>query len=205
MAINPYTIGITGASGSGKSYFTKKIKDSLDNRVLSLSQDNYYKDRSEIPLEQRADINYDHPSAIDFDLLKRHLIKLKNGDSIEVPLYDFTVHTRRPQYKTCRPADIILLEGILIFSDQQLHSLVDFKIFVDTPLDISLVRRLLRDITERGRSVESVIHQYLTTVRPMYLKYVLPGKKIADFVVVGEGTMENSLSAVLQVISNNGF
>jgi uridine kinase len=203
MAINPFTIGIAGASGSGKSYFTKKIKESLNNRVLCLSQDDYYEDRSQIPLEQREVINYDHPNAIDFDLLRRHLIRLKNGDSIEMPLYDFTVHTRRLQHKTCRPADIILLEGILIFSNKRLHSLIDFKIFVDTPLDICLARRLKRDITERGRSIDSVIDQYLTTVRPMYLKYVLPGKKIADFVVVGEGTMEKSLSSVLRVISND--
>jgi uridine kinase len=204
MTPKPYTIGIAGPSGSGKSYFAAKIAETLRSRVLRLSMDDYYRDRSDIPLAQRGTINYDHPDAIDFDLLVNHVMELQKGCSINKPIYDFTVHTRRPKREKCLPADIILLDGILLFTEKRLHSLIDFKIYVDTPPDISLIRRIRRDTRERGRSVESVIRQYLATVRPMYLRYVLPGKKIANFVVVGEGSMQASLSHVIDTVSNDG-
>ena len=191
-------VGIAGASGSGKSFFAQKLRNALRNRnVLILSQDFYYKDRSSIPLEERAHINYDHPNAIDFDLLAEHLRQLKSGKAIRHPQYDFTVHNRKKEWVEAGPADVVLLDGILIYVPESLHSLIDFKVFIDTPMDVCFIRRLQRDTRERGRTMASVIEQYLKTVRPMYLKYVLPSKKVADLVIVGEGTMEASARYVL--------
>ncbi len=194
-------IGIAGASGSGKSFFAEKIKGALsDKRVLVLSQDFYYKERSDTALKDREHINYDHPGAIDFDLLIEHLKVLKKKKSILHPVYDFAVHNRKKEWVPAGPADIVLLDGILIYAVQALHSILDYKIYIDTPMDICFIRRLQRDTTIRGRTVDSVINQYLKTVRPMFLEFVLPGKKVADLVIIGQGSMNASLQHVLHEI-----
>ena len=194
-------VGIAGASGSGKSFFADKLKSALpDKKVLVLSQDFYYKERSDMALEDREHINYDHPGAIDFDLLIEHLKALKQKKSILHPLYDFAVHNRQKEWVPAGPADVVLLDGILIYAVEALHSILDYKIYIDTPMDICFIRRLQRDTTVRGRTVDSVINQYLKTVRPMFLEFVLPGKKIANVVIVGQGSMNTSLQYVLREI-----
>lgn len=195
-----YIIGIAGASGSGKTFISEKISSALGKRVVALSQDFYYKDQTEKSLEQRKGVNYDHPDAVDFDLLVRHLKTLKQGGSVMHPLYDFQVHNRRKTSEIVESAPVILIEGILIYAVPALSSLIDFKVFVDTPADICFIRRLQRDLQERGRSLESVIEQYLATVRPMFVKYVMPSKKQADLVVVGQGDMEPALRYVLKTL-----
>ena len=199
-----YVIGIAGASGSGKSFFAERIRSSLPAEdVLILSQDYYYKDRSDISLEQRHSINYDHPDAIDFSLLISHLQALKQGRGIEHPLYDFTLHNRKDENIKVAPARIVLVDGILIYAMPEICRWIDLKVYVDTPPDICFIRRLQRDTRERGRSEESVISQYLATVRPMFIKFVLPSKKLADLVVVGQGDMEPGLRYVLKALSQS--
>lgn len=194
-------VGIAGASGSGKSFFADKLKKAMPGkRVLVLSQDYYYRERSDTALKDREQINYDHPGAIDFDLLIEHLNILKQQKTILHPVYDFAVHNRKKEWVPAGPADIVLLDGILIYAVQALHTILDYKIYIDTPLDICFIRRLQRDTTVRGRTVDSVISQYLKTVRPMFLEFVLPGKKIADVVIVGQGSMNASLQHVLHEI-----
>ncbi len=196
-----YVIGIAGPSGSGKSFFAERIRAALPAKdVLILSQDYYYKDRSEISLEQRQTINYDHPEAIDFALLISHLQALKQGLRIEHPLYDFAMHNRKRERMPAGPARVVIVDGILLYAVPDLCRWIDFKVYIDTPLDICFIRRLQRDRRERGRSEESVIDQYLTTVRPMFAKFVLPGKKLADLVVVGLGDMEPGLRYVLKTL-----
>jgi uridine kinase len=197
-----YLIGIAGASGSGKSYFAKKLQESLaPKKVFVLSQDFYYKDNSEIPLEERARINYDHPEAIDFDLLQKHLLRLKKGKSIKHPLYNFKIHNREEESVPAGPVDIVLLDGILIYAVANLMDLFDYKVYIDTPMDICFIRRMQRDTLERGRTIESVIHQYINTVRPMFLKFVLPSMNQADMVIKGQGDVIEKVNQVIEQIT----
>lgn len=194
-------VGITGGSGSGKSTVANLIAAKLSpNDVVIIEQDWYYKDRSSIPLEKRESINYDHPSAFETELLIGHVKKLKNNLSIKRPVYDFTTHTRKKETKTIYPAKVIILGGILVLENKDLRNLMDLKIFVDGDPDVRFVRRLQRDIKERGRSVESVIKQYLETVRPMHLKFVEKSKKYADLVVSGEGNKQRIVEAIMPQI-----
>ena len=176
-------IGICGGSGSGKTTVAHMILDAVRDRVIFIQHDHYYKDLSHLPLEDRHRLNFDHPDALDTELLVQHVRQLKSGQPVERPIYDFTVHTRRPETLRIEPKPAILLEGILIFEDALLRSLMDIKIFVDTDADLRFIRRLQRDITERGRTVESVVHQYLETVRPMHLEFVEPSKRYADLII----------------------
>lgn len=191
-------IGVAGASGSGKSYFANALRNSLECSSLILSQDDYYKDRSDISLKERELINYDHPDSLDFDLLVEHLQRLKKRQAIEHPLYDFSVHNRKKQRARIEPADVIIVDGILLYAVKKCRDLFDVKVFVDTPLDLCFVRRLQRDIQERGRSAESVISQYLATVRPMYLQFVQPTIYRADLVVAGVGAMSDDVQHVIE-------
>lgn len=194
-------VGVAGASGSGKSFFSHLLQSKLnDCRTLILSQDDYYKDHSHIPIAQRTRMNYDHPDAIDFDLLVEQLAALKAGKAIQHPLYDFTVHNRKSETRSAGPADVVIMDGILIYVPQKCRDLFDFKVFVDTPPDICLVRRLRRDVEERGRTMESVLQQYLNTVRPMYKKYVAPTRGFADFIVRGVGDMQDDVARVRNAI-----
>jgi len=198
---NAVLIGIAGASGSGKSYLADYIKTHLTGlSCVLLSQDHYYRDRSDLPLEHRRLINYDHPEAIEFSLLIEHLHRLRDRLAIEHPLYDFSVHNRKKVTSRIEPADVIIVDGILIFSVPEMLPLFNLKIFVETPVDICFIRRLQRDIAERGRTAESVIQQYEKTVRPMFLQYVHPSRRQAAMLLTGEGTDEIKNRTILERI-----
>lgn len=177
-------IGIAGGTGSGKTLVAQTIHEKLGNQnVLMIQQDSYYKDLGHIPSEERIKVNFDHPDAFDRGLLKEHLERLLSGEVIYQPVYDFTKHLRSGETKRIESKSIIVLEGILILEDPDLRNMMDIKIFIDTDQDIRFIRRLKRDLEERGRSVESVIWQYLESVRPMHLEFVEPSKKYADIII----------------------
>ena len=176
-------IGIAGGTGSGKTTLMKNIIDSYADQVTVLSHDNYYKRRDELTYEQRCLINYDEPDALETDLMAAHLDELRHGRAIDCPVYDFTQHNRSNDTVRIVPKSVIIVEGILIFENQPLRDLMDIKIFVDTDADVRLCRRIKRDVNKRGRTLESVLTQYQTTVKPMHEKYVEPSKKFADIVV----------------------
>ena len=177
-------IGIAGPSGSGKSLMASTIVSELGSeQVIVISEDSYYKDLGDMTLDARKSVNFDHPDAFDHALLCEHLLGLREGRSVDIPQYDHSTHSRLSQTKTVGGHSIIVLEGILLFVDSKLRDLMDTRIYIDTPLDICLVRRLERDVTIRGRSVESVLRQYQSTVRPMYLQFIEPSKRYADIMV----------------------
>lgn len=180
----PVIIGITGGTGSGKSTIARAIFESIQEKNASIiEQDCYYKDQSHLPPEERVKVNYDHPFAFDTELLISHLEKLLNWQRIEKPQYDFTVHNRRKETITIEPKDIIIVEGILVLDSLRMRELMDIKIFVDTDADVRIVRRIERDLEERGRTLDSVITQYLGIVRPMHLEFVEPTKRYADIII----------------------
>lgn len=184
---SPLIIGIAGGSGSGKTTVAQTILQRVGpDQIAFLQHDQYYKDLSGLPPAQRAAINFDHPNSLETSLLVEHIGQLKQDHSVEVPIYNFATHSRTNQTFTVNPRRVVLVEGILIFTELVLRDLFDVKIFVDTDSDLRFIRRLQRDIAERGRSTESVIHQYLTTVRPMHLEFVEPSKRYAD-VIIPEG------------------
>lgn len=181
---NTIIIGISGASASGKSLLANTIVNELgSDQVVVISEDSYYKDHSNLPFEERAKINYDHPDSIDHELLKLHLSQLQQGLSVEVPIYNHALHVRAKETRTIGNHAIIVLEGILLFVEKSLRELMDIRIFMETALDICLIRRLKRDIKERQRSLDSVLKQYEETVRPMYLQFIDPSKRYADLIV----------------------
>ena len=180
-------IGICGGTGSGKTTVANRILESVNaSDVAFIQQDSYYRNLKDLPLDYRQAVNFDHPDALDNDLLVHHIRKLKAGGSVELPLYDFKTHTRLNETLLIEPKPIVIIEGILIFVDPRLLEQMDIKVFVDTPDDIRFIRRLRRDIAERGRTVDSVIEQYLKTVRPMHMQFVEPSKRYAD-VIIPEG------------------
>ncbi len=180
----PILIGITGGTGSGKSTVAMEIFGSLpEKNIVIIEQDSYYKDQSHLLLEERVKTNYDHPFAFDNNLLIEHLTALMNGQPIEKPIYDFEEHTRRKETIAVFPKDIIILEGILILDDERIRNLLDIKIFVDTDSDVRIIRRITRDIKERGRTLDSVIEQYMTTVRPAHMQFIEPSKRYADIII----------------------
>lgn len=181
----PIVIGIAGGSGSGKTTIAHEIYERLhqDDHMLILTQDSYYKNNDDLSMEERQKINYDHPDAFDMPLLTKQLKQLMNRQAVEMPVYDFTAHTRSKETIHTEPADIIILEGILVLSDKELRDLMSIKIFVDTDDDIRFIRRLERDTQERGRTMDSVITQYLATVKPMYHQFLEPTKRYADIIV----------------------
>lgn len=181
---NLIIIGISGASASGKSLLANTIVNELgSDQVVIISEDAYYKDHSSLPFEERAKVNYDHPDAFDHDLLHRHLLDLQQGKTVEVPIYNHSLHIREKETKTIGKHSIIVLEGIMLFVETKLRELMDIRIFMETALDICLIRRLKRDMKERGRSLDSVLKQYDETVRPMYLQFIDPSKRYADLIV----------------------
>ncbi len=184
----PLVIGIAGGSGSGKTTVAQEILKRVgSDRIAYLQHDSYYKDLAKLPPELRVSgKNFDHPHSLETELLIKHVVALKNREPVEVPMYDFTTDSRTPQTFTVKPQDVIIVEGILIFVEAKLRKLFDVKLFVDTDSDIRFIRRLKRDITERGRTTESVIEQYLATARPMHLEFVEPSKRYAD-VIIPEG------------------
>ncbi len=184
MGRKPIVIGIAGGSGSGKTSVTKAIYEQFKGHsILLLEQDFYYKDQSVLPMEQRLRTNYDHPLAFDNELLLMHLQQLLQYKSIDKPVYDYKLHTRSDAYIYVEPKDVVILEGILVLEDERLRNLMDIKLFVDTDADIRIIRRMLRDIKERGRSLDSVIEQYVSVVRPMHNQFIEPTKRYADIIV----------------------
>ena len=180
----PILIGITGGSGSGKSTLVNELyEDFGGENIAMVQQDAYYKDQSHLTMDERTKTNYDHPRAFDNTLLVEHLKALKEGKAIQKPIYDFTIHNRAKETELVEPKEIIIVEGILILEDERIRDLLDIKIFVDTDADVRIIRRLLRDVEERGRTVESVVDQYLTVVRPMHTQFTEPTKKYADIII----------------------
>lgn len=201
-------IGVAGASGSGKSLLANTIVKALGSkRVLLISEDHYYKNAKGMSMEEKAEINYDHPNAFDHELMKNHLNCLINGQSIEMPVYDHSLHERSDEVIHVDPnKDIIVIEGILLFVDVALRQMMDIRIFMDTPLDICFIRRLLRDVKERDRSIDSVIKQYQTTVRPMFLQFIEPSKEHANIIVPHGGKNRiaiDMIQAKLKELLNN--
>jgi uridine kinase len=180
-------IGISGGTGSGKTTVANRILESVSaSEVVFIQQDSYYRNLEDLPLDYRQIANFDHPDALDNDLLIDHIRKLRAGEAIDLPLYDFRTNSRLNETRRVEPKPIVIVEGILIFADARLLEQMDIKVFVDTPDDIRFIRRLRRDVAERGRTVESVIEQYLVTVRPMHMQFVEPSKRQAD-VIIPEG------------------
>ncbi len=180
-------IGISGGTGSGKTTVANRILETVKaSEVVFIQQDSYYRNLKDLPLDYRHVANFDHPDALDNDLLVNHIRKLRAGESVELPIYDFRTHTRANETRSVEPRPIVIVEGILIFADPRLLEQMDIKVFVDTPDDIRFIRRLRRDIDERGRTLESVIEQYVGTVRPMHIQFVEPSKRYAD-VIIPEG------------------
>jgi uridine kinase len=176
-------IGIAGGTGSGKTTVAYNIKEKIGEDILILDMDSYYKDNSNIPFEERLKINYDHPDAFDIPLLKSHIESLLKGEVVKKPIYSFVEYTRLKDYEEIKPKRIIILEGIFALFFEELRKLMDIKIYVDTDADIRLIRRLLRDIKERGRTIDSVIKQYTEVVRPMHIQFVEPTKRFADIII----------------------
>jgi len=194
----PLVIGIAGGSGSGKTTVANVVLQRVgSHRIVYLPHDAYYRDLKDLPRIQRVQVNFDHPDSLETELLIRHIQQLRNWQAIDLPIYDFTTHTRTDRMLRVEPQRVILVEGILIFGEPILRSLFDVKIFVDTDADIRFIRRLERDISERGRTTESVIHQYLTTVRPMHLEFVEPSKRYADVIIPEGGLNTVALDMVI--------
>ena len=200
---NPILIGISGGTGSGKSTVTKEIFKSItDKNVAVIEQDSYYKDQSDMSFEERVKTNYDHPFAFDNQLLIKHLKQLMKSEPIEKPIYDFENHNRKKETYHVEPRHIIILEGILILYDEELRDLLDIKIFVDTDSDVRVIRRILRDIKERGRTLDSVIMQYMNTVRPAHLQFVEPTKRYADIIIPEGGHNKVAIDIIVAKVNN---
>jgi len=196
--VAPVVIGIAGGSGSGKTTVVRRLMTSLgDDQVSVLEHDRYYRDRSDLRLEERAALNYDHPDSLETDLLVQHVEALRTGQAVEAPQYDFARHNRLEARDTIHPRAAVIVEGILIFADKALRSLMDVKVFVDADDDTRFIRRLQRDISERGRTVASVIDQYLATVKPMHLEFVEPSKRYADIIVPQGGHNDVAIEMLL--------
>ena len=181
--MNCTVIGIAGGTGSGKSTFTNRLKQRFGDRITVIYHDSYYRAHDELPLEERSHLNYDHPDSLETDLLIRHIRDLKDGKPVRVPVYDFTVHNRKPETEEVLPSSVIVIEGILALQDPELRSLMDIKVFVDADADERILRRVVRDVEERGRDIKGIISQYLDTVKPMHYIYVEPTKYLADIVI----------------------
>jgi uridine kinase len=180
----PFVIGVAGGTGSGKTTVSRRIQEAVNiNHIAYIQHDNYYRDQGQLSMDQRVRTNYDHPNSLETELLVQHLLSLRAGQAIDMPMYDFSLHTRSTQTQRVEPAPIILIEGILIFVEKELRELMDVRVFVDTDADIRFIRRLRRDMNERGRSLDSVVQQYMGTVRPMHMEFVEPSKRYADIIV----------------------
>lgn len=195
--MKPFLIGIAGGTGSGKTTVARRIYDSLHlDSAVFIDHDAYYRELGHLPLEQRAAINFDHPDSLDNDLLVQHLESLLAGQAVDKPVYDFARHTRAAETVRVHPRDIILVDGILLFAEPRLREMFDLRIFVDTDADVRFIRRMRRDLEERGRTLDSVIEQYLTTVRPMHYEFVEPSKRYADVIIPRGGQNRAGIDVV---------
>lgn len=200
-------IGIAGGTGSGKSTFTNRLRDRFGDDITVIYHDNYYKRHDDLPFEERKKLNYDHPDSLETDLLIEHLKLLKNGQSVECPVYDYTVHNRSDKTITIRPRKIILIEGILLLADARLRELLDIKIYVEADADERILRRIVRDVKERGRDLDNIVEQYLTTVKPMHYLYVEPTRATADIVInsgMNDVAFDIVQSKILLLLQNPG-
>ena len=196
--MRPVVIGIAGGTGSGKTTVARAIYDKVgSDRIEWISHDSYYRNFEGLTTEERHHINFDHPDSLETELLARHLDVLIKGSAVEVPIYDFTTHSRKPETLRVEPRKVVIVEGILVLAEPELRKRIDIKLFVDTPADIRFVRRLMRDIKSRGRSVESVIEQYVTTVRPMHEEFVEPSKRHADLIIPEGGENLVAIDAII--------
>ena len=199
----PVIIGIAGGTGSGKTTVAQTIYDRVGrDRIEWISHDSYYRNFDGLSAEERHHINFDHPDSLESELLVRHLDVLTKGSSVEVPMYDFTTHSRRTETQRVEPRRVLIVEGILILAEPEVRKRIDIKLFVDTPADIRFVRRLMRDIRTRGRSLESVIEQYITTVRPMHEEFVEPSKRYADLIIPEGGENQVALDAIISRVES---
>lgn len=197
----PIVIGVAGGSGSGKTTVVRRIVESLgDEHVTVLEHDRYYRDRPDLRLEERAALNYDHPDSLETDLMVTHVQALREGRQVDIPVYDFARYARRQATETVSPRLAVIVEGILIYADPPLRNLIDVKVFVDTDDDIRFIRRLKRDVAERGRTMESVVEQYLHTVKPMHLDFVEPSKRYADVIIPRGGHNQVAIDLLMQMI-----
>ena len=198
MSARPVIIGIAGGTGSGKTSLARAIYDRVGpDRIEWISHDSYYRNFEALTAEERHHINFDHPDSLETELLARHLDVLSKGASVEVPIYDFTTHSRKQETVRVEPRKVIIVEGILVLFEAELRKRIDIKLFVDTPSDLRFMRRLVRDIKSRGRSMESVIEQYLTTVRPMHEEFVEPSKRYADLIIPEGGENMVAIDAII--------
>ena len=191
-------IGIAGGTGSGKTTITRRLIQAFGEEVSVVHHDNYYKAHHDMPYEERTKLNYDHPNAFDTDLMLRHIRQLKQGKSIQCPVYDYSIHDRTDKTVLIRPTRVIIVEGILIYESLELCKEMDIKIYVDTDADVRILRRIVRDVRDRGRSLESVIDQYLTTVKPMHEQFVEPSKRRADVIIPEGGQNKVALEMVVE-------
>ena len=199
--MKPLIIGIAGGTGSGKSTFARKVADALDaSSVAFIDMDAYYNDYAHLSLDERRQINWDHPNAFDWELLLTHLRMLADGQGIPKPEYDFVQHRRKPATVAIRPAEVVVIDGILLLSDARIRDICDVKVFVDADADIRLIRRMRRDLVERGRPLDEIVEQYLTTVQPMHLEFVEPSKRYADVIVPRGGHNEVALEMIVAKI-----
>jgi len=196
-------IGIAGGTGSGKTTLVNQLCKRFGDNVSVIYHDNYYKSYSDLSYEERIKINYDHPDTFETDLMIEHLRMLKKGKAVECPTYDYTLYTRSDKTITIEPAKVIIIEGILVFSSAELRNLMDIKIYVDTDADVRILRRIMRDVEERGRSIQSVVKQYLTTVKPMHEQFVEPSKRNADIIVLDGGYNLVALDMIIQRIEGH--
>ena len=196
-------IGIAGGTGSGKTTLTRRLKERFGEDVSVLNHDNYYKAHDDMPYEERCKLNYDHPDSFDTPLMVQHLQALRAGHAIDCPTYDYTVHNRAKETLRVEPTRVIIVEGILILHDPQLRELMDIKLFVDTDADVRILRRLVRDVKDRGRSMDSVVGQYLTTVKPMHEAFVEPSKKYADLIVPEGGQNPVALDMLIRRVQHH--
>ena len=191
------TIGIAGGTGSGKTTITKRIMERFGGNISVINHDNYYKAHDDMSYEERCKLNYDHPDAFENDLMIQHLKELKAGKSVLCPVYDYTIHNRSKDFITIKPAKVIIVEGILILADKQLCDEMDIRVFVDTDADVRILRRIIRDVKKRERTLDSVIDQYLTTVKPMHEAFVEPSKKNAHIIIPEGGRNQVALDMVI--------
>lgn len=202
--MNTIIIGIAGGTGSGKTTLTERLRDHFgQNEVSVINHDSYYKRHDELPYDERCKLNYDHPDSFDTELMVQHLQALRRGEAVEVPVYNYAIHNRSDQTITVRPAPVIIVEGILIFDSPELCDLMDMKVFVDTDADVRILRRIVRDVKERGRTLDSVVTQYLTTVKPMHEQFVEPSKRKADLIVPEGGHNAVALELLIKWVADH--
>ena len=194
------TIGIAGGTGCGKTTITKRIVSEFGRDVSVIHHDSYYRAHDDMPFEERCKLNYDHPNSFDNELFLSHLRALRHGKAVESPVYDYTIHNRTKETRTIRPARVLVVEGILIFADRAICDELDIKLYVDTDADVRILRRIVRDTRDRGRSLESIVHQYLTTVKPMHETFVEPSKRRADLIIPEGGHNTVAMEMVMERI-----